>query len=406
MGFHAKYAPTSADEIIGQSTAVTVALNYTMNIDLGARPYSSMILTGPPGVGKTTLADTISVQLQCENLRGNRPCGMCQPCRDSRIRPSPYWRKVDCGACSEREIYDAFDDAYNHTVGVSFVLFFDEIGDAPREVKNEIRSRLETLTNLFKEQMHLPVADRHRLLQRRPVFIFATTEDKKRWLDSSLISRSKQIEFVPIAPRFIYAHLARIAQAEMLNVMDEVLWTIAIHAAGDMRKAVADLEELAALRRPITAVEAHETLGFIDEKIFLDVVLSIKLETDFLSERIGKLMAAASPTHIVKGLTNAIYHLFDHSRGKMRTGTISNALCEKYTEAANLYSLDELCYLIDLVRRPGFQQATKSEVIEASLYQVRHRLVNADQDSKFFGRIEPRVVLCGAKRRKRSRWIL
>lgn len=406
MGFHARYAPSSADEIIGQTTAVGVALNYTMNFSQGARPYLSMLFIGPPGVGKTTLADTISVQLQCENLRGNRPCGICEPCRDARIRPSPYWRKVDCGACSERDLNDVFSDVYNHTVGVSFVLFFDEIGDAPREIKNEIRSRLDTLDELFKKHMHLPLAERPPLLQRKPVFIFATTEDKKRWLDSSLSSRSKEIQFVPIAPRFIYAHLTRIAEAEGMSVTDDVIWNIAMHAAGDMRKAVGNLEELATLRQPITAVEAHETLGFIDEITFLEIVWSIKQETDVLAARIANLMAAASPTHIVRGLTNAIYHLFNHAQGRMRAGTISDALNAKYNETADLFSINELCYLIDLVRRPGFQQTTNVELIEASLYEVRHRLMDPAQDSSLFGRIEPHVVLNGAKRNKKRRWIL
>ncbi|MFZ5627962.1 MAG: AAA family ATPase [Spirochaetota bacterium] len=403
MGFHQKYAPQSADEIVGQTTAVNVALNHTRNFAQGARPYLSMIFAGPPGVGKTTLASTISAQIQCGNLNGNRPCGVCQSCLNSRIRPNPYWRKIDCGECSLRDLNDAFDDVYNYTIGTAFVLFCDEIGDADRDKKNEIRSRLDAIDRLFQENLGLPLAERHSLTQRKPVFIFATTEDKVRSLDSSLVSRSKEITFVPIAPRFIHRQLSMIGRAESIDISDDVLWTIAMHSGGDLRKAIGQLEELASLGRPITAIEANEVLGFADEMTFLEILLAMKMSDDLLADLFANLEMLAPPTEIVKGLTNAVYHLFAHARGQTRAGAISDNLHARYNHAADVYSLNELCYIIDVVRRPGFQQAIRCELIEASLYEMRHHLMNKTQE---IWRIEPRLQLHRGRPKKSRGWII
>lgn len=70
-----RYRPVTFSEVAGQQIAVKV-LAATLNT-----PPAQILLSGPSGTGKTTLARLWSAAVLCENRTGDSGCGECESCK-------------------------------------------------------------------------------------------------------------------------------------------------------------------------------------------------------------------------------------------------------------------------------------------------------------------------------------
>ncbi|MEZ4291393.1 MAG: AAA family ATPase [Myxococcota bacterium] len=89
-----KWRPQSFDEVSGQGHVTTALRNA---IRSGRIPHARL-LTGPRGVGKTTLARLIARCLNCEKGPTDAPCGSCVSCREITEGRSTDVQEIDAAS--------------------------------------------------------------------------------------------------------------------------------------------------------------------------------------------------------------------------------------------------------------------------------------------------------------------
>ncbi|MEZ6318330.1 MAG: replication-associated recombination protein A [Phycisphaerales bacterium] len=196
--------PRTLAELVGQTHIVGQGKLLRRMIDADA--ITSLILHGPPGTGKTTLAEVIANATNRRFVRENA---------------------ASVGVKRIREIIDNADRALSET-GKRTILFLDEIH------------------RFTKSQQDVLLADVERGLI---TLIGATTENPLFSVNSALISRSTLFRLESLTEaEVIRVVRAAIADGERgygkldLQVSDEALRVWAIKSEGDARRALTALE--------------------------------------------------------------------------------------------------------------------------------------------------------------------
>ncbi|HTP90001.1 MAG TPA: replication-associated recombination protein A [Bryobacteraceae bacterium] len=192
--------PESLDDFIGQEHLLGPGKPLRAQIEHDQ--LTSMILWGPPGVGKTTLARLIARVTRCDFI--------------------PF-SAVLAGI---KEIKAVMADAErNLRRGRRTVLFIDEIHRF----------------NKAQQDAFLPYVERGDI-----ILIGATTENPSFEVISALLSRARVHALRPLTEEEIVALLRRALPVVKATAPDELLRQIAIYANGDARSAYNVLETAAA----------------------------------------------------------------------------------------------------------------------------------------------------------------
>ena len=220
----ARMRPVSLAHFNGQRHILEEGRPLRRAIEAGQVP--SMILWGPPGTGKTTLARLVS-----------------QHCRKEFVSISAVQSGVKQIRCLAEQAKSRCV-----TAGQGTVLFVDEVHRFSKS----------------QQDAFLPFVEDGTL-----IFVGATTENPSFTLNSALLSRARVFVLQPLLPQDILAILKRAAEdvehglgRQRLSFENDVLEALATASDGDARRALNTLEILGDLcgTEPITREDLAQIL--------------------------------------------------------------------------------------------------------------------------------------------------
>ena len=218
-----RWRPNRFEDVVGQDHVTRTLRNA---VKLG-RPSHAYLFTGPRGTGKTSVARILYRAVNCEHTEDGDPCNTCPLCRaalDGRALDL-----VEIDAASNRGIDDIRDlrdkVAYRPGEGRYRVYIIDEAHELTAAAWEAFLKTLE------EPPPHA-------------IFVLATTEAHK--VPATIVSRCQRFDFRRIPFRATKEQLAKIADAEGLEVDPSVYERLALVARGGLRDALSLLDQLSA----------------------------------------------------------------------------------------------------------------------------------------------------------------
>ncbi len=229
QALYRKYRPRRFGDVAGQEH-ITSILAREVAEGTFAHAY---LFTGSRGTGKTTCAKILAKAVNCPEMRGGEPCGVCPICRG-----------IDEGSVLDVEEIDA---ATNRNIDDVRSLR-DEAGFTPVLAKYRVYI-LDEAHMLTREAANALL----KILEEPPehvIFILATTEPHK--LPATIVSRCLRFDFKRLTPQTIAERVGYVCGEEGMEIDGEAALLIGKLADGGMRDALSLLDVCRAAGERVT----------------------------------------------------------------------------------------------------------------------------------------------------------
>lgn len=290
IALYRKWRPQDFANLVGQEHISRTLANAVKNQKI-AHAY---LFSGPRGTGKTSTAKIFAKALNCEHGPTASPCNECVNCR--KINDGSSMDVFEIDAASNRGIDEMRD--LRETVkfapvdGRYKVYIIDEVHMLTTEAFNALLKTLE------EPPPHV-------------VFILATTEAHK--VPATIHSRCQRYDFRRITVAEIESRLKTVAISSSIDISDEALHLIAIHADGGLRDALSILDQCSALEDSnVSGESVRRILGLVGYE-------QIEGLTDALAERSAQTVLTSVDKMLCNGkaVTQILSELALHMRNIM-----------------------------------------------------------------------------------------
>lgn len=349
-----KYRPQRFDEVCSQEFVTQTLRNSVISKKLA----NSYLLSGPRGIGKTTIARIFAKALNCENPVDGEPCNKCEHCTEITAGTHPDVFELD--AASNRGIDDvrAIQDAAKYSPLKARYKFFivDEVHMLTPQAFNALLKILEEPPNYL-------------------IFILATTNPEK--IPKTIISRCQRFALHKIKISEISSRLVKIAKEEKVSIDEESIFYIAKLSEGALRDALGIFDmAVSYFGNRIEFTALREFLNLPDKEIYF-------LASDFILNADSKSLLELFNQKYDTGLDLYTFYsgLIEHFRNciaYLTTGDLklideSDYIKTKYQEISKKFTEEQLLRLLKLLldNETRFKYSTNQKIfLESTLVEL------------------------------------
>ncbi len=244
-----KYSPKSLGDVLGNAK-IKAEIEVWANKWSKGEPQKPLLLMGPPGVGKTTIAHLIGKEYFSETIEVNA----------SDKRSYDILKRTIGEASQTRSLFQS---------GYKLIIMDEVDGINGRDDSGGVRAINETIKNA-----------------KQPLIMMANDPYSKRL--TSIKSKCQAIKFTKVHSNTINAQLKRICESEDISYDPEALKLLSKQSNGDLRSAITSLEAIVDSDKNIT-MESIEVISKKDgEQNIFDTVRTV--------------LKSKNPEHIVEAM--------------------------------------------------------------------------------------------------------